>query len=142
MLEAAELKTARARMPHGGKMQLIEQIARIDTVQIQCVSRHHAAPEYPLRLDGVLYASALVELGAQAAAAHASVHGMGGAHSGLILSVNDLRMHAVCVNDLVLEVTATLDESMDGAARYSFVVCGTQNLIEGHLLLSMQMRSE
>ncbi len=109
MLEANQLEIARARMPHRGKMQLIEEIAKIDAAHIRCVSTGHAAPGYALRLEGVLHASALVELGAQAAAAHASIHGMGGAHAGLVLSINELQIHVVRVLEPKLEITAMLE---------------------------------
>ncbi|MEM7744634.1 MAG: hypothetical protein AAF409_13085 [Pseudomonadota bacterium] len=140
--QATQLEIARARMPHRGAMQLIEEIAEIDATSIRCISTGHTAAGHPLRLDGVLYVSALVELGAQAAAAHASVHGMGGAHAGLVLAMNDVEIHGIRVDAPRLEILATLAESIHGAARYTFAVDGPARLLSGSLLLSMQMRPE
>ncbi|MEL7088565.1 MAG: phosphotransferase, partial [Planctomycetota bacterium] len=73
-------------MPHKGPMQLIGAITHMDDNTIHAEPTDHTAPDFPLRIDGKLYTSALVELGAQAAAAHASIHGVGGAHAGLVLA--------------------------------------------------------
>ena len=68
-----DLETALARMPHRGAMRLIAGIVTADERAITCHTTDHRDPTYPLRLDGVLHTATLTELGAQAAAAHASL---------------------------------------------------------------------
>jgi predicted hotdog family 3-hydroxylacyl-ACP dehydratase len=133
------LAEALARMPHGGAMRLVAAIEWADESRIACRATEHAAPDYPLRLHGVLHSAALVELGAQAAAAHASLFGMGAAHTGLVLAIGDLALHGDGVDDPgPLRMSAERLGQLDSAVAYRFAV--TQRggpLVTGELLLSM-----
>jgi predicted hotdog family 3-hydroxylacyl-ACP dehydratase len=133
------LAEAQARMPHSGAMQLIAAIESADATRIRCRATGHSAPDHPLRLDGVLYAAALVELGAQAAAAHASLFGMDAAHTGLVLAIGDLALHRDRVEDAApLCVAAERVHRLDTAAAYRFSVTqGAAELVAGEILLSM-----
>lgn len=109
------------RMPQKGPMLLIERIVEIDTDRIRCRARDHGAADYPLRIDGILEPASLVELGAQAAAAHASAHGMGQRHAGLLLALRDVEI----LRDAgpgPLEVRAERLFFDEGGARYRFAV--------------------
>lgn len=134
------LAKALERMPHAGPMRLIAAIEAADESRIRCIATNHSGPDYPLRLSGVLYAASLVEIGAQAAAAHASVFGIGAAHTGLVLTIGDLSIErdlVECPDPLV--VTAERLRGMDAAAAYRFTA--EQNggvLASGELLLSMR----
>lgn len=124
-------------------MQLIGAITHMDEDTIHAEPTDHTAPDYPLRLEGKLYASALVELGAQAAAAHASIHGVGGAHAGLVLAVSNVAFHVHETPDTALQIQAHRVAGMDQSARYTFTVTSEgQPLADGELLLSMQERPE
>lgn len=137
------LEEARARMPHKGPMQLIRAITHMEEDTIQAEPTDHTALDFPLRLDGRLYTSALVELGAQAAAAHASIHGVGGAHAGLVLAVSNVTLHTHEAPDTPLKVQASKVAGMDQSARYTFQVTTQGNpLAEGELLLSMREMPE
>jgi predicted hotdog family 3-hydroxylacyl-ACP dehydratase len=133
------LAEALARMPHRGAMRLIAAVEAADAAGIRCRATDHAPPEHPLRLDGVLYATALVELGAQAAAAHASLFGMRAAHSGLVLALGDLELRCARIEDPApLHMRAERVDQIEGAAAYRFAV--SQNgapLVTGEILLSM-----
>ena len=133
------LAEALERMPHAGAMRLIAAIEDADEARIRCRATDHAAAAYPLRLDGVLYAAALVELGAQAAAAHASLHAMRAGHAGLVLALGNLEMHRDRVDDPEpLRMTAERLHQLDGAAAYRFSVTqGAAPLVAGEILLSM-----
>jgi len=135
------LEQALERMPHRGAMRLIRGITSADEVTIACVATDHRAPEYPLRLDGVLHAATLVELGAQAAAAHTSIFGTRSAHTGFVLSVGMVELHCGRVpDDDILEVRATQTMTMDMAAGYQFeVTMAGRSLVSGNVLLSMRL---
>lgn len=137
------LEDARARMPHKGPMQLIGAITHMDDYCIHAKPTDHTKSDFPLRLAGELYTSALVELGAQAAAAHASIHGIGGAHAGLVLAVSNVILHMQAVPDAPMQIEAHRMAGIDKSARYTFLVSsqGTP-LAEGELLLSMRERTE
>jgi predicted hotdog family 3-hydroxylacyl-ACP dehydratase len=132
--------TALARMPHEGRMLLIERVLFADAVRIRCRAGDHAAANHPLRIDGRLATLALAEIGAQAAAAHASLEAVGGAHAGLVLAFRDLRAATdeVASPDPLEAEAEALDVSAEGA-RYAFRV--TQNgdcLLSGVAMLSMR----
>ncbi len=138
------LHEALKRMPHSGPMRLIEEIVSADAIEILCIARDHRAQSYPLRLDGELHACVLVELGAQAAAAHTSLSGIGGAHTGLVLAFSNVEVFRDRVaGDQKLTVRAGQRQSLENAARYRFEVmdrAGT--VIAGDVLLSLQRRTE
>ncbi len=128
------------RMPHEGAMRLVDRIIDADEDTLRCIARPHAAPDYPLRVGGVLHASALVEIGAQAAALHASLHAVGAAHAGLVLSLGEVELIEDDVrNDVPIEAEATRLAGEYNSARYRFwVTQGDTLLVHGNLLLSLQ----
>lgn len=135
------LDAALERMPHEGSMLLIEQVLEADPNHILCRAKDHRGPDYPLRINGRLLTVSLVELGAQAAAAHASLYGLGGAHAGLLLA-----LHAVEFgSDEVAVETPLIAEAiqiafLDGGARYRFRVAdGGSDLIAGEAMLTMRL---
>lgn len=125
-------------------MRLIDQIVSADPGEILCVARDHSVPSYPLRLDGVLHACVLVELGAQAAAAHTSLFGIGGAHTGLILALSNVEVFVDQVaDDVPLRIRAEQRQTLDDAARYHFeVMDGAGTVVAGDVLLSLQRRAK
>ncbi|MEM0922177.1 MAG: hypothetical protein AAGI13_03980 [Pseudomonadota bacterium] len=128
------------RMPHRGAMRLIETIEQIGPERIQARARDHGATDYPLRIGGRLFTVALVELGAQAAAAHASIHGVAGAHTGLLLSIRDMRCMGLEVTaSTPLIVEAERSGGGEDAAQYRFSVAAAgTTLVEGAAVMSMQ----
>ncbi|MBK0400877.1 hypothetical protein H0I76_16880 [Limibaculum sp. M0105] len=138
------LEDALDRMPHSGPMRLIESVLASDLDRVRCIATDHRSPTYPLRLGGMLYGATMIEIGAQAAAIHASLHAVGAAHTGLILALTDV----VISRDLVesegrLEVGAERIEGDENGARYRFeVVDGEGVIVSGELLLSMRRRDD
>jgi predicted hotdog family 3-hydroxylacyl-ACP dehydratase len=133
------LEQALERMPHSGPMRLIDRIEAADEDALTCLAKPHAAQHYPLRLDGLLFTTTLVELGAQAAAAHASLFGMGAAHTGLILSISNARFGPELVEAPdPFRIVAKRVRLMDNAASYVFEITqNNEHLVEGEVLLSM-----
>lgn len=134
-----DLETALERMPHRGAMRLIAEITTADETSISCRGTDHRGPAYPLRLDGKLHTATLAELGAQAAAAHASLFGMGAAHTGLVLSLSDVTIHRSQPQEAApLDVTATRTTLLDEMAGYDFEIReGDGVLLSGSVLLSL-----
>lgn len=133
------------RMPQKGPMLLIERVCAIDEDSIRCVAKDHRDADHPLRIEGVLETASLVELGAQAAAAHASQHGIGGRHSGLLLSLQGVEIlaepGASALDHAPLDVVAERRDVLDGAARYRFTVLAEDRpVLQGEAV--MQMRGE
>ncbi|MEM9737389.1 MAG: hypothetical protein AAF908_12420 [Pseudomonadota bacterium] len=130
---------ALTRMPHKGRMLLLASVEALTEREIRCRAKDHRGVDYPLRLDGVLHPIALVELGAQAAAAHASIHGVGGAHAGLLLALKDVRVHREDEPRAPLMVQATRLGDGPGGAQYSFEIWKEDGMIlTGEALLAMR----
>ncbi len=144
------LREALERMPHAGRMQLIGEILSADEREIRCLARDHRGPSYPLRLGGRLFCCALVELGAQAAAAHTSLFGIAAAHTGFVLSLSgvvigpdlapsDAPPSEAPPSDAPLAIRAEHLDSLDARALYRFEVTGGEaRLVAGDVLLGMQ----
>lgn len=134
-------RNALARMPHKDAMLLIDRVRDLGPDHIDCLASDHRALDYPLRIAGRLEAVSLIELGAQAAAAHASVHGIGGAHTGLLLALRqvDVLEQAVDALEAPLIVRAERISGDDGGAQYRFSIrAGEVEVIRGQAFLSMQ----
>jgi predicted hotdog family 3-hydroxylacyl-ACP dehydratase len=85
-----------------------------------------------------------VELGAQAAAAHTSLFGVGGAHTGLVLAFGNVVVFRERVaGEGPLTVRAERRQSLEDAARYRFEVMDrTGTVVAGDVLLSLQRRTQ
>lgn len=129
------------RMPQKGSMQLIEQIISADETHVLCTARDHSGADYPLRIDGHLAPISLVELGAQAAAAHASLFGIGGHHAGLLLALHgvDILDGAAIEAGDRLQAKAERLHFDESGARYSFsVMAGDRVVLSGEAMLRME----
>ena len=128
-------------MPQKGAMLLLERILSADETAIQCLAKDHRGPDYPLRIGGALAPLSLVELGAQAAAAHASLFGIGGHHAGLLLALHNVEITAKNFLDGDERLTAGATQLYfdENGARYDFGVD-----LAGDIILSGQamMRME
>lgn len=121
------------RMPHTGRMRLIERIVAADETAIRCVAADHGDAGYPLRVSGALFTVSLVELGAQAAAAHVSLVGIAGHHTGLLLSLGAVEVLGETVHrdPQRLLVEATRLAFGEQGAKYDFVVRTPERTILG-----------
>lgn len=133
------------RMPHKGAMRLIERIISVDDTVIHCLGVAHGEVDYPLRLNGILYAANLVELGAQAAAAHASIGDLKGNHTGLLIGLQNVNLLTSTVIDCSdnLHITARQLHFDGNGALYDFEISSQgQRYIEGRATLKMQGEAE
>ena len=128
-------------MPQKGAMRLLERVIDIDETMIMCRARDHRQPSYPLRIDGRLMGISFVELGAQAAAAHASLHGIGGHHTGLLLALHDVEVNLedgdAAVGRLICHAEQLFFDN--GVARYRLSIHDDNSeQLRGEAMLKMQ----
>jgi len=85
-----------ARLPHAGRMCLLDSLESWDAENIICLAVSHRDVDHPLRADGCLHAVAGVEYAAQAMALHGSLVSADDAPMamGYLASVRDLRLEA------------------------------------------------
>lgn len=132
-------------MPHSGPMRLIDQIVSADERAIQCLAVDHNDTKFPLRLEGVLFTATLVELGAQAAAAHASLFTMRQNHTGLLVALQNLVPSRPCVEDIPGPLTIHADQRHADAngSIYRFrVTAGDIDLLSSQVTLKMKGTQE
>lgn len=124
-IPAVSVPDALDMMPQKGTMRLLERVVESSETAITCQARDHRPLDYPLRIGGMLLGVSLVELGAQAAAAHASLHGIGGHHAGLLLALHDVEVKLQNGDDATGCFLAHAEQLYfdEGVARYRFSVC-------------------
>jgi len=62
-----------SRIPHSGRMCLLDEVLAWDSVRISCRSRAHRTPDHPLASSTGLGAATAIELAAQAMAVHGAL---------------------------------------------------------------------
>lgn len=127
-----------ARLPHSGRMCLLERLVKWDNDSIVCLANSHRAADNPLRAGGQLHAVAGVEYAAQAMALHGNLLAASetSAPRGYLASVRDLK--------LAVEDLSMLSDDLHIAARrlngdangfiYEFEIhAGTRPVLSGRL---------
>lgn len=138
----SQLDMIYAKLPHAGKMRLLEQILAWDEVSICCSIVSHRWVDNPLRRCGSLGCMHAVEYAAQAAAIHGVLCNVLDDRTVLLLAaVRDLRLEVERIDNLIapLEVYAELRARSGPNAIYEFTLksydtsysVGTLTLMQG-----------
>jgi predicted hotdog family 3-hydroxylacyl-ACP dehydratase len=120
-----------ARIPHQGRMCLLDEVIAWDEHHIRCRTETHRAPDNPLRSHDRLGVACGIEYAAQAMALHGALAGglpgaSGGNPSrvGLLASVRGARLHVLRLDDiegdLICEATHLAGDRL--TALYEFAV--------------------
>ncbi|HSQ72310.1 MAG TPA: hydroxymyristoyl-ACP dehydratase [Rubrivivax sp.] len=100
-----------ARIPHAGRMCLLDTLQSWSADAIRCTATSHGDAENPLRLDGALPTAGAIEYAAQAMALHGALCAAPGAtpRAGFLASVRGVRLLAPRLDTVAgaLVVTAT-----------------------------------
>jgi predicted hotdog family 3-hydroxylacyl-ACP dehydratase len=109
-----------ARIPHQGRMCLLDEVLSWDAHHIRCSTGTHRALDNPLRSHDRLGIASGIEYAAQAMALHGALHGAPATAAlganvaaptrvGLLAGVRDVRLHVLRLDDieadLLCEVT-------------------------------------
>jgi predicted hotdog family 3-hydroxylacyl-ACP dehydratase len=119
------------RIPHQGRMCLLDQVLAWDAHHIRCRTSTHRALDNPLRSHDRLGIASGIEYAAQAMALHGALAGAAiGANAGaasrvgLLASVRDVRLHVLRLDDieadLLCEVTHLAGDNL--TALYEFAL--------------------
>jgi predicted hotdog family 3-hydroxylacyl-ACP dehydratase len=127
-----------ARIPHQGRMCLLDEVLDWNAQHIRCRTATHRAHDNPLRAHGRLGIACGIEYAAQAMALHGALAGGAGSAAngtvdaitgrssrvGLLAGVRDVRFLALRLDDiesdLICEVTHLAGDSL--TALYEFVL--------------------
>ncbi len=95
------------RIPHKGRMCLLDEVIDWDGRHIRCRTGTHRAPDNPMRSHDRLGIACGIEYAAQAMALHGALASAGidagvdaASPVGLLASVRDLRMHVLRLDDI------------------------------------------
>jgi predicted hotdog family 3-hydroxylacyl-ACP dehydratase len=113
-----------ARVPHEGRMCLLDALLAWDAGEIRCRIVNHADPSHPLRSAEGLPSCTAIEYAAQAMALHAALGSGDGAAPtpGFLASARDVRLLAPRLDDAPgpLEVRAVRQAGDGRQALYRF----------------------
>jgi predicted hotdog family 3-hydroxylacyl-ACP dehydratase len=92
VLERADIA---ARIPHQGRMCLLERVRAWDAESVTCTTGSHRDADNPLRSAGGLLSPCAIEYAAQAMALHGALVAPpeGGPRPGFLASVREVRFH-------------------------------------------------
>lgn len=115
------------RIPHRGRMALIERVLDHDADGIVAESDGHRAPDHPLRREGRLHAVHLCEYGAQAMAVHGALLALdsgAAARPGLLVALRDVELRVARIDDLAaaLRIEARREHADAAAWLYRFEI--------------------
>jgi len=124
-----------ARLPHAGRMCLLDRLGDWDAESIRCFTGSHRLPDNPLRSHGRLHAVCGVEYAAQAMALHGSLLSQPDNEPamGYLASVRDLQLE---IEDLSavpgeLEIVARRLSGDAGGFIYEFELRGGERRLLG-----------
>ena len=128
-------------LPHAGAMVFIDEIVYADPMRIECRTRVHVRPGFPLSVDGRVPSLCGVEIAAQAMALHAALQepaAQANPREGRLASVSDVEILHDRLDDRpdALRVEASLEHAGARGSAYRFsVAAGSEVLIRGRALV-------
>jgi len=127
-----------ARLPHAGRMCLLDRLAAWDSESIACFAGSHRDADNPLRRNGRLHAVMGVEYAAQAMALHGSLLAARDVTPaiGYLASVRDLKLDLEDLGAVTedLHITARRLNGDAGGFIYEFEIrAGSEAVLSGRL---------
>ena len=130
-----------ARIPHGGRMCLLDAMTAWSLDDIHCRVTNHRDAEHPLRMRASLLAPCAIEYAAQAMALHGALAASGGVlpSSGFIASARNVRLHVARLDDIAgalrLQAQRIVGDHHQALYRFSLHDERDQLLVEGRVVV-------
>ena len=124
------------RIPHAGKMCLLDSVLEWNADTIRCRASSHRDPNNPLRRNGKLYAISGVEYASQAMAIHGALSGTvtGRPRAGYLASLRDVVCRRALLDEGAEELVVFAERMMGDESRvvYGFsIASGGEEIIAG-----------
>lgn len=131
-----------ARIPHHGRMCVLDGVEAWDEERIRCRATSHRTPDNPLRRNGRLGVAVGIEYAAQAMAVHGSLltPQQGKPTVGYLASVRGVELHVERLDDIAapLEIEARRLSGNDTTILYGFTVSAAgKDLLSGRAAVLM-----
>jgi predicted hotdog family 3-hydroxylacyl-ACP dehydratase len=126
-----------ARIPHSGRMCLLDSLLAWSANEVLCRATGHADPAHPLRSPQGLLAPCAIEYAAQAMALHGALNAVPGSvpSAGFLAAARQVRLHVPRLDDVpgALLVSAVRQAGDGGQALYRFALHdeGGRLLVDG-----------
>jgi predicted hotdog family 3-hydroxylacyl-ACP dehydratase len=128
-----------ARLPHAGRMCLLDRVLHWDERSIRCSAISHRDTDNPLRDALGLSTLAGIEYAAQAAAVHASLLAdITVPRTGVLAAIRNVTATRPCLHDVAEEmvIDATLLHSDPAGGIFTFAVfAGAERVLSGQFTL-------
>lgn len=128
-----------ARIPHRGRMCLLDRLVAWDDRTLNAAAAGHGAPDHPLRTERGLLAPCAVEYAAQAMALHGALRATADGRPGYLASVRQVRCHVARLDDVPGELLIRVEWQAGDAGQvmYRFTVADDSGraLVEGRALV-------
>ncbi len=139
MLASLDRADIASRLPHAGRMCLLDRVVHWDEHSIRCTAVSHRDADNPLRKAAGLPTMAGIEYAAQAAAVHGALrHGATVPRNGVLAALKNVVVTHAWLHDVAGEIVieVTLLHSDPAGALYRFAVCaGTERVLSGQFTL-------
>ena len=128
-----------SRLPHAGRMCLLDRVVHWDERSLRCTAVSHRDADNPLREAAGLSTFAGIEYAAQAAAVHGSLlHGATIPRSGVLAALKNVTasqpwLHQV-TEEIMIDVTLLHSDPAGGIFKF-LVVADTRCLLSGQFTL-------
>ncbi|MFT4194472.1 hydroxymyristoyl-ACP dehydratase [Ottowia sp.] len=137
-----------ARVPHQGRMCLLDGVLHADAGGVTCRTLSHRQPDHPMHQGGRLGATCGIEYAAQAMALHgalaAEARGAARPKRGFLISVRSVALHVPRLDDvpgaITVQVRADADNG-DHSVYAFFLSAGAQCLVEGRAVVMLDAPS-
>jgi predicted hotdog family 3-hydroxylacyl-ACP dehydratase len=141
-----EREAIAARIPHAGRMCLLDHVLAWDEHHIKCIGTHHGAA-HPLAVDGRLPATAAIEYAAQAMALHGSLvqerltttsgSAPAAPRRGFLAGLRSVQLHCRWIEPGWPALTVRVERYAGDEVQvlYDFEVCGTGPIVQGRAVV-------
>ncbi len=139
MLAELDSQGIAARVPHAGRMCLLDRVLRWDESSLRCAAISHRDADNPLREPAGLSTLAGIEYAAQAAAVHGSLlHGATSPRNGVLAALKNVTATRPWLHQVTeeIEVEVTLLHSDAAGGIFAFALfAGRESLMSGQFTL-------
>ncbi len=132
-----------ARIPHAGRMCLLDRVVSWDAGRIVCHASSHRSADHPMAQDGRLDAVCGVEYAAQAMAMHGALTGNDGpSRGGYLASLRAMECFVSRLDDLpddlVIEVESVMQQDEHAIYRFT-LTSGGAVVVSGRAAVVLQV---
>ncbi len=135
-----------ARIPHQGRMCLLDRVERVGASDAVCSAVSHAAIDIPMRHGDRLGAACGIEYAAQAMALHgalvAQARGVPPATMGFLVSVRSVKLHVRRLDDAGDRISVQVTNEADNGDHsiYSFALSAAgRPLLDGRAVVMLDV---